>query len=83
MHRDIYWLGRQWCVTGYGVQLTDPKWRMTFDVPADRLWSDGLADAVESEPWFDRADFLEAVEVARRRAQDEPHSFTVHSSNEK
>jgi len=20
LHRDIYWVGRQWAVTGYGIQ---------------------------------------------------------------
>ena len=70
-------------MTGYGIQATDSRWNMAFDVPADRLWHDDLAGTMASEPWFDHADFLEAVEVARRRAKETPQSFTVHSSNER
>jgi hypothetical protein len=25
LHRDIYWVGRQWAVTGYGIQACDQK----------------------------------------------------------
>ena len=25
LHRDIYWLGRQWAVTGYGIQAVDQR----------------------------------------------------------
>src|SRR3954470_12665276 len=34
LHRDIYWLGRQWAVTGYGVQAVDKKLNMKFDIEA-------------------------------------------------
>ena len=25
LHRDIHWIGRQWAVTGHGMQLIDQK----------------------------------------------------------
>ncbi len=43
LHRDIYWVGRQWAVTGYGMQAVDPKLKGQFDIEASRLWDDGLA----------------------------------------
>jgi hypothetical protein len=37
-HRDIYWLGRQWAVTGYRMQAIDPKRNGEFDIEVSRLW---------------------------------------------
>ena len=34
LHRDIYWVGRQWAVTGYGMQAVDPKLKGQFDIEA-------------------------------------------------
>jgi hypothetical protein len=33
LHRDIFWLGRQWAVTGFGIQAVNQKLNMQFDVP--------------------------------------------------
>jgi hypothetical protein len=30
LHRDIYWVGRQWAVTGAGIQAVDQKRRRGF-----------------------------------------------------
>jgi len=38
LHRDIYWVGRQWAVTGYGIQACDQKQKGKFDIEAARLW---------------------------------------------
>src|SRR5437763_14695369 len=70
LHRDIYWLGKQWAVTGYGVQAVDKKLDMKFDVEAQRIWEEGLAEALRSENWFDENDFDTALGIARRRARE-------------
>ncbi len=57
LHRDIYWVGRQWAVTGYGLQAVDQKQKGKFDIEASRLWEDGL---------------LESPRVARKRFPEPP-----------
>ena len=32
LHRDIHWIGRQWAVTGHGMQLIDQKLQGFFDI---------------------------------------------------
>jgi hypothetical protein len=83
LHRDIYWLGKQWAVTGYGVQAVDKKLNMKFDIRADRIWEDGLAEAMDSEKWLDIDDFAEALSVARRRVREDPTMFREVLSDEK
>jgi hypothetical protein len=83
LHRDIFWLGKQWAVTGFGIQAVEKKLEMKFDVEASRIWEEGLAEAMASEPWFDAGDFREALGVARRRAREHPTSFQQFNSNEK
>src|SRR4051812_2885819 len=38
LHRDVFWLGRQWAVTGYGIQAVSKKFKMRFDIEASRVW---------------------------------------------
>jgi hypothetical protein len=83
LHRDIFWLGKQWAVTGYGIQAVDKKLDMKFDVEADRIWEDGLVESMASEPWFDADDFTQALDTARRRAREYPTTFQQASSDEK
>lgn len=83
LHRDIYWLGRQWAVTGYGVQAVDKKLDMKFDVEAQHIWDEGLAENLRSEGWFDEQDFATALGVARRRARENPATFRPELSNER
>jgi hypothetical protein len=66
LHRDIFWLGRQWAVTGYGIQAVNKKLEMKFDIEASRLLEEGLAEPMLSEPWFDLEDFKEALVSVRR-----------------
>ncbi len=68
LHRDIFWLGRQWCVTGFGIQIIDKKMKMRFDIPISRIWEDNLTSHLVLEPWFDAEDFAQAVALARARA---------------
>ena len=83
LHRDIFWLGRQWAVTGYGIQLVSSKHGMRFDVAAADIGRDDLDTLVRDEPWFDAADFAEALAVARRRAEESPQTFQPPMSNER
>jgi hypothetical protein len=66
LHRDIYWVGRQWAVTGYGIQACDQKQKGRFDVEASRLWDDGVLESVRALKWLNSEDFDKAISVARK-----------------
>ena|SRR5437016_9541445 len=65
LHRDIYWVGRQWAVTGYGIQACNQKQKSKFDIEASRLWEDGALEILRAEAWLNQEDFDKALEVAR------------------
>ncbi|CAL77795.1 conserved hypothetical protein [Bradyrhizobium sp. ORS 278] len=67
LHRDIFWIGRQWAVTGSGIQAVDQRLKGVFDVDRAAVWDDGLTDALRGEAWFNAADFEKALSVARTR----------------
>jgi hypothetical protein len=67
LHRDIYWLGRQWAVTGFGIQAIDKKLNGEFDVAASRIWEENLAEPLQPLDWFDGDDFADALAQARKR----------------
>jgi hypothetical protein len=67
LHRDIHWIGRQWAVTGYGMQLIDQKLKGFFDIEAIRLWDDGLIEAMHAKEWLNKADFDKGLTIARAR----------------
>jgi hypothetical protein len=67
LHRDIFWVGRQWAVTGHGLQAVDQKLKGSFDIEAARLWDDGLLESMRAEPWLNVEDFGKALSVARAR----------------
>jgi polyisoprenoid-binding protein YceI len=83
LHRDIYWLGRQWAVTGYGIQAVSNKLDMKFDIEATRIWEGDLDALMRGESWFDAADFAEALTVARRRVREKPETFRAPLSDER
>ena len=83
LHRDIFWLGRQWAVTGYGIQAVAKKLEGKFDVEASRLWEEDLSEPMLSEPWFDLSDFNEALEVARKRPRQAPEVSRQSQRDEK
>lgn len=83
LHRDIFWLGKQWAVTGFGIQAVDSKLEMQFDIDTNRIWEDGLATSMVSEPWFDAQDFEEALMVARRRSGEPPVIYYSVGASEK
>jgi hypothetical protein len=72
LHRDIYWVGRQWAVTGYGMQAVDPKLKGQFDIEASRLWEDGLSESLNAGAWLNSDDFAKALSVARARYPQPP-----------
>ena len=72
LHRDIYWVGRQWTVTGFGVQAVDQKQKGKFDIEATRLWEDGLLESMRAESWLNPDDFEKALAVARKRFPEPP-----------
>ena len=83
LHRDIYWLGRQWAVTGLGIQAVDKKLDGQFDIGVSRIWEDDLAAPMESLDWFDAADFANVVAAARKRAKERPVVFQPTSTGER
>ena len=72
LHRDIFWVGRQWAVTGFGVQAIDQRLKGAFDIEASRLWEDDLTDRMHAQAWLNAADFDKAVTVARTRFPEPP-----------
>lgn len=66
LHRDIHWLGRQWAVTGHGLQLINQKQMGYYDIEAAHLWEARVIE-VQSKAWIDRPDFDKALEIARAR----------------
>lgn len=67
LHRDIYWLGRQWAVTGYGIQAVDQRRFGQHDVEANRIDDQDAIGALEALSWLDVEDFREALRQAKRR----------------
>jgi hypothetical protein len=53
LHKDIFWLGRQCAVTGYGIQAVNRKLEMKFDTPIFRIWDEELANSMRDKSWFD------------------------------
>jgi hypothetical protein len=72
LHRDIYWIGRQWAVTGFGVQAVDQRLKGAFDIEIARLWEDDLPRRMRSLAWLNVDDFNKALEMARARHPEPP-----------
>ena len=67
LHRDIFWVGRQWAVTGAGIQAVDQRLRGVLDIEIARLWEDELVQSRRAKPGVNAADFDKAVTIARER----------------
>ena len=67
LHRDIFWIGRQWAVTGHGMQLIDQRLEGAFDIEAIRLWDDDLIESLRAKAWLKAEDFDKGLAVARTR----------------
>ena len=72
LHRDIHWIGRQWAVTGHGLQLIDQKQQGLFDIEVSSLWDDDLVESMLALAWLNTPDFEKALAVARARYQPPP-----------
>jgi hypothetical protein len=81
LHRDIHWLGRQWAVTGHGLQLIDQKLQGFFDIETGKLWDEGLIAGMYAKEWLNRADFDKGLAVARLRYPQTPHVATPPSES--
>jgi hypothetical protein len=67
LHRDIFWVGRQWAVTGAGIQAVDQRLRGVLDIDVARLWDDNLVQSRRAKPGVNAADFDQALTTARER----------------
>jgi hypothetical protein len=72
LHRDIYWVGRQWAVTGLGMQAIDQKLQGKFDIAVSRLWEDDMPEILRAEKWFNPEDFSKGLILARARYPQPP-----------
>jgi hypothetical protein len=72
LHRDIFWVGRQWAVTGFGVQAVDQRLKGAFDIEIARLWDDDLPQRMRALAWLRADDFENALKVARSRFPEPP-----------
>ncbi len=73
LHRDIYWVGRQWAVTGFGIQAIDQRLKGSFDIEIARVWDDIAVERTRALAWLNAADFDKALEMARARHPEPPH----------
>jgi hypothetical protein len=67
LHRDIFWVGRQWAVTGAGLQAIDQRLKGVFDSDTTRIWDENLRDTMLTNAWLNVEDFDRALLVARAR----------------
>jgi hypothetical protein len=74
LHRDIYWVGRQWAVTGHGMQAIDQRRKGKFDIEASLLWDDDVLASRRAEPWLNGEDFAKGLALARARYPEPPRT---------
>jgi hypothetical protein len=72
LDRDIYWVGRQWAVTGFGIQAIDQRLKGSFDIDVSGLWDEISVERTRSLAWLNAADFNRALEIARARHPEPP-----------
>jgi hypothetical protein len=72
LHRDIYWVGRQWAVTGFGIQAIDQRLKGNFDIETSRVWDDIAVERTRALAWLNAVDFDKALEIARARHPEPP-----------
>jgi hypothetical protein len=77
LHRDIFWIGRQWAVTGHGMQLIDQRLAGAFDIEVIRLWDDDLIQSLRAKAWLKAEDFDKALAAARTRHSQAPSTSLV------
>ena len=73
-HRDIFWVGKQWAVTGAGIQAVDQKRRSAYDLDVAGLWDDDRLQRMHALDWLSAEDFDKAVALARARFPAPPRT---------
>ncbi len=67
LREPIYWTGRQWAVTAFGIEARNG----VYPIPKRRLWDEegdfGWVQQLAAKPWIDLEDFAEALRLARAR----------------
>jgi hypothetical protein len=81
LHRDIFWVGRQWVVTGHGLQAVDQKQKGKFDIEASRLWEDDGLESARAQRWLNLDDFEKGLAVARKRFPEPPRKAALPQEN--
>ena len=86
LHRDVLWIGKQWAVTGYGMQLVDQRLMGAFDIEVAHLWDDDLIARMHAKAWLNAVDFDKGLAVARARhtppeAGAEPVAATIPAAD--
>jgi len=82
LHRDIFWVGKQWAVTGSGIQAVDQRRRSEFDIEIARLWDDGICERMRAQSWLNLEDFEKALTIARARYPAPPREISPKTSPE-
>jgi hypothetical protein len=82
LHRDIFWVGKQWAVTGYGMQAVDQKQKSKFDIEASRVWEDDLLEVLSEQRWFNAEDFSAGLSVARAKYPEPPAMAAARKARE-
>jgi hypothetical protein len=80
LHRDIFWLGRQWAVTGHGIQACDQRQGGAFDIEVSQIWEDHVVESLRAKDWLNAEDFDKALAVARKRYPQPPRKPEVGES---
>ena len=67
LSQPVYWRGRQWAVTAYGIECRERQ----YWIEHRRIWEDeerhGWVRHLAIKNWVDLADFAEALRIARMR----------------
>jgi hypothetical protein len=80
LHRDIFWVGRQWAVTGYGIQAVNQKRHGDFDIEASRIWDQALLENLHAQAWFNAEDFSKGLAVARARFPEQQRAAPLQEA---
>lgn len=67
LSEPIYWQGRQWAVTPYGVECRTGDYAIEAGQIGRDEGSFGWVQHMAEKDWVDLPDFAEALRIARRR----------------
>ena len=81
LHRDIFWIGRQWAVTGHGMQLIDQRLEGAFDIEVIRLWDDDLVESLRAKAWLKAEDWSCLDDFLLSYVVDPSQKATVFASS--